>query len=405
MLKVLGESRHWPVRASPAVPADMRVSNLLRLLAELRQAEMLSRSDLARLTNLGVPTVHRLIQDLLAADLIVEIPAVQDSSVRGRPAVMYRLLDSGVLVAGVDFGNETTRFAIASASGRILVSRARRSARPRQSVVEGIAEEIERLVTEVGASPANLAAIGIGVAAVVDPVSGVLRNPPRHRYLQDLPLGQLLQQRLGCTAIVRQDDHFAAVAEASSAGTFPGANPLVVLEIGIGIGAAMLVDGVTVMGAGGRFGRIAGWPVSTPRRGMAKSTLGASLVASGLVEDYHRREGKGQVFDGESLFAAAAAGDTVADAVLAWAGREIAELVIRLQRFCDPAGIVFGGGFARGFATLEPHLRPHLPAEIVLAPSVLGENAVAIGAILAALPCTEAWVTQRLSALDAQIRS
>ena len=94
----------------------------------------------------------------------------------------------------------------------------------------------------------------------------------------------------------------------------------------------------------------------------------------------------------------AAAGDTVADAVLAWAGREIAETVIRLHRLCDPAGIVLGGGFARGFAALEQHLRPHLPAEIVLAPSVMGENAVALGAILAALPFVEAWVAQRLGA-------
>ncbi len=405
MLKTPDENGFWQMRASPAVPADMRVSNLLRLVAELRQADMLSRSDLARLTNLGVPTVHRLIQDLLAADLIVEIPAVQDSTVRGRPAVMYRLLDHGVLVAGVDFGNETTRFAIGSVSGRILISSTMRSSRLQRRLVDGIAEEIEQLIVALGANRANLAGLGVGVSAVVDPVSGVLRNPPKHRHLQDRPLGKMLQERLGCTTIVRQDDHFAAVAETSRAGTFPGANPLVVLEIGTGIGAAMIVEGVTVMGARGRFGRIAGWPVSTPRRGVAKSTLGTSLVASGLVEDYHRREGDGHVFDGESLFAAAAAGDTVADAVLAWAGREIAELVIRLHLLCDPAGIVLGGGFARGFATLEPHLRPHLPAEIVLAPSVLGENAVAMGAILATLPSTEAWISQRLSALDGQTRA
>ncbi len=397
-IQTLGSGRQ--TQTAPSVPADMRVSNLMRLLKELRQTEMLSRSDLARLTNLGIPTVHRLIQDLLAADLIEEIPAMQDSSLRGRPAVMYHLLDRGVLVAGVDVGNETTRFAIASASGRVLLSRTKRSARLLRRLAEGIAEEVEQLIAELGASRANLAGIGVGVAAVVDPVSGILRNPPQQRHLQDLPLGQLLQDRLGCAASIRQDDHFAAVAESSSAGTFPGANPLVVLEIGTGIGAAMIVDGVTVMGAHGRFGRIAGWPVSTPRRGVAKSTLGASLIASGLVEDYHRREGKGQVFDGLSLFTAAEAGDTVADAVLAWAGREIAELVIRLHRLCDPAGIVLGGGFARGFAVLEPHLRPHLPADIVLAPSILGEHAVALGAILAALPFAETWVSQRLSTLD-----
>jgi hypothetical protein len=45
----------------PAVPADMRISNSLRLLDVLRHAATLSRSDLARMVNLGMPTVHRLL--------------------------------------------------------------------------------------------------------------------------------------------------------------------------------------------------------------------------------------------------------------------------------------------------------------------------------------------------------
>ena len=158
MLKLSGEnpvqatSIKRPMQAPPAVPADMRVSNLLRLLGELRKADSLSRSDLARQTGLGIPTVHRLIHELVAADLVVEIPAVQDSSLKGRPAVMYRLLERGVLVAGVDVGNETTRFAVASASGHILASRTKPTSRLQRQLVEGIAEEIEQLLAEVGAT-------------------------------------------------------------------------------------------------------------------------------------------------------------------------------------------------------------------------------------------------------------
>jgi predicted NBD/HSP70 family sugar kinase len=396
----------------PAVPADMRVGNLLRILDEMRHAEALSRSDLARLTSLGVPTVHRLILDLVTLGLAEEIAPRQDAIQVGRPAVLYRLRDRGVLLAGVDIGNETSRFVIASPAGKIIASSAKRSEVIRRRLVEGIVEEIGALKQRAGVEPDTLAGIGIGVAAAVDPASGALQDPPRHRNWQGLRLGDLVEEQLGCPALVHQDDHFAAVAEGSSAGTFPGAQSLVVLEIGTGIGAAMMVDGVTMRGAHGRFGRIAGWPVSIPRRdvgrglgrGMAKSTLGASLVAGGLVEDYHRREGQGPVRDGVSLFRAAAEGDPVADAVLAWAGREIAELVIRLHRLCDPAGVVLGGGIARGFAIIEPHISPHLPADIVLAPSVLGENAVAIGAVLSLRPFAEAWVSRRLQQLDSNAR-
>jgi predicted NBD/HSP70 family sugar kinase len=384
----------------PAVPADMRISNSLRLLDALRHANTLSRSDLARIVNLGMPTVHRLVPDLLALGLVDEFPARQDGVQKGRPAVMYRLRDRGVLVAGVDVGNKTTRFAIASSAGKILTSSAHRTESIRRDLASGIANEIRFLASKLEVGLDLLAGIGVGVAAAVDPVSGTLQNPPRHHNWQGLELRKLLEQKLRCGTMVRQDDHLAALAEASSTGTFPGAQSVVVLEIGTGIGAAMVVDGVTMGGAHGRFGRIAGWPVITPRRGVSSSTLGASLTADGLVEDYRRRDGQSRVTDGLSLFRAADAGDEVADAVLAWAGREIAELIIRLHRFCDPSGIVLGGGLARGFATLEPHLRPHLPTGVVVAPSAIGESAVVVGGILSSIQYAEAWTKQRLNQLE-----
>lgn len=377
-------------------PADMRINNLLCVLSTLRQAETLSRSDLARLTNLGVPTVHRLIGELQACGLVEEIPARQDHGQKGRPAILYQANDSMALLAGVDFGNQMARFALATASGRVLATHSQGAAQLAPRLVDAIADIIGGLLASAGAKRARLAGIGVGVAAVVEPVSGILRSPPKHRHLNGLPLGQLLEAKLGCPAIVRQDDHFAAIAEASDVGTLPGAASIVVLEIGSGIGAAMIAGGVSVMGAAGKFGRIANWPVTTPRRGVARSTLGQSLVIGGLLDDYHRRGGDGHITDGESLFAAAAAGDLVADAVLAWAGREIAGIVIRLQLLCDPAAIVLGGGLARGFAILEPHLRPHLPAEIRLVPSKLGERTVVTGAILSAQPYIEPFVLRML---------
>ena len=380
----------------PAVPADMRLGNLLRVLDELRRSDTLSRSDLARLTTLGVPTVHRLVLDLQALGLVAEVPVDQDGRQKGRPAAMYRLDDTAVVVAGVDVGNETTRWALASLKGQILATQTKRTEHIRRHLVEGVTEELDRLLADLGVQQDKLAGVGIGVSAVVDPVSGVLRDPPQHTNWQGLDLGKLVSGRLGCKVAVRQDNHFAAIAEASSVGTFPGAQSIVVLEIGSGIGAAMVMDGVTMIGAKGRFGRIASWPVCIPRRGVARSTLGASLVASGLVDDYRRRGGKGQVYHGHSLFQAAHDGDEVADEVLAWAGREIAELIIRLFRLCDPSGIVLGGGLARGYVDLERHLLPHLPIEVVLATSVLGETAVMVGGILTAQPYAEAWVAQRL---------
>jgi predicted NBD/HSP70 family sugar kinase len=358
----------------------------------------MSRSDLARSTDLGVPTVHRLMSDLLDLGLVTECEQDGSRIKKGRPALTYRLRDGGVVVAGVDVGNGTTRFAVGSASGRILTSSRKPTGAIRNHLVAGIVNELEALLAQLGVEKDRLAGIGIGVSAVVDRHRGRLLDPPVHANWHGLELGALIEDHVGCRTLVRQDNHMAAIAEAGDSGTLPGADHLVLLEIGAGIGAAMMVHGEAITGAHGGFGRIASWPVTVQRPGVGRSTLGVSLVAGGLVEDYHRRHGVGAVTDGLSLFDAASAGDPAAISVVAWAGKEIAELAIRLHRLCDPVGVVLGGGLARGFDVLEPHLRPHLPMNVLLAPSVLGEGAVLIGSILSALGNLEAWLTQRVSA-------
>ena len=52
---------------STLVPADVRLANLLRIVQELRGADTLSRSEVARQVGMSLPTAHRLVADL--ADL------------------------------------------------------------------------------------------------------------------------------------------------------------------------------------------------------------------------------------------------------------------------------------------------------------------------------------------------
>lgn len=100
-----------------------RRENLLALLHELRHAETLARTELAGLTGLAVPTVHRLLAALLDGGLVAEEPATRATGGLGRPASLYRFNRSVASVAGVDVGNETTRVAVAAANGTIVGSR------------------------------------------------------------------------------------------------------------------------------------------------------------------------------------------------------------------------------------------------------------------------------------------
>jgi glucokinase len=392
-----------------SVPADVRLANLGRVVRELRSAGALSRAEVARRSGVSVATGHRLISDLADSGLVQQQPTTPGPAQLGRPPVVYRFRDDVALLAAADVGNETTRLAVTTLAGRTMASCSLSSDRLDDRLAATLADRFAELAAQAaaadGAADAGdaehpLAGAGIGIASAVD-ADGVLHAPPLHKSWDGLPLRESLAEQLGCQVSVAQDDHLSPVAESSDVGTFPGTSSLLVLEIGRGIGVGMTLDGVPVSGARQRFGRIAGWPVGIrPQRDrpLPGTTLGECLVAGGLVSQYYAAGGAPAVRDGAGLAAAARARDELAGAVFAWAAREIADLVVRLHLLCDPEAVVIGGGLARSYDLLEPAITAAARAHrIRVAPSVLGDQAVIAGAVLAANSLAQGWLTDRLA--------
>ena len=378
-------------KSTTSVPADVRLANLGRVVRELRSAGSLSRAEVACRSGVSVATGHRLISDLAESGLVQEQAFTSGPARRGRPPVVYRFRDDVALLAAADVGNETARLAVTTLAGQTLASCSLSSDRLDDRLAGTLAGRFAKLARQ-GA--------GIGIASAVD-ADGVLHAPPLHKSWDGLQVRESLAARLGCQVSVAQDDHLSPVAESSDAGTFPGTSSLLVLEIGRGIGVGMTIGGAPVPGARQRFGRIAGWPVSSqPGSGhpLCGSTLGECLVAGGLVSQYHAAGGARAVRDGAALAAAARAGDELAQAVFAWAAREIADLVVRLHLLCDPEAIVIGGGLARSYDLLEPAITAAArQRRLRVARSVLGDQAVIAGAVLAAGSLAEGWLTDRLA--------
>ena len=344
-----------PVR-STFVPADVRLANLVRIVQELRGAGSLSRSDVARQVGMSLPTAHRLVADLVDLGLVVQESPAPGYTRLGRPPVVYRFREDVGLLAGIDVGNETTRLAITTLSGRALASRSLPSSKlGRRRLPEMLAGIVAEMIASADPTLGGLAGVGIGIAARVD-AAGVLRNPPSHQAWDGLPLREPLSAELGCEVAVAQDDHLSPIAESSDRGTFPGASSLLVLEIGKGIGVGMTLDGVAVAGASGGFGRIAGLAADRARQRPGQDP--------GRVPGY-RRPGRpvpdqGRHRPGSRRRHAGRRGPRAATGRprWSWAGppsRSPTSLP-GLQHLCDPEAIVIGGGLARAHDLLDPVL-------------------------------------------------
>jgi predicted NBD/HSP70 family sugar kinase/DNA-binding transcriptional ArsR family regulator len=375
-----------------------RRENLLALLHELRHADAMTRTDLAQLTGLAIPTVHRLLAALLEGRLVVEEEATRATGGLGRPASLYRFDSSVASVAGVDVGNETTRVAVAAANGTITGSTSLPTAEIAENLAGGIVSSLTSLVSGLPLAPGPMVGLGVGMSASVHPATGRLARAPIHHGWDGLPLQAMLADRVSCPVVVEQDDHLSALAELSDRGTAPGAPSLVVVNYGRGIGAGVVVDGALIRGAHGRAGRIADWPASRPDA----RTLGQQLLPDAMTTRYRRQGGAGNVADGATLCQAARAGDLIARSVVDSAAAGIAEVFQRLAAAFDPQSMVLGGGFAGSFDLFDHAIKlamSTLPDPTSVTPSVIASEAVLLGGLIAADPFVEKWLAEQVSAL------
>ena len=377
-----------------SVPA-LRRSNLFELLRVLRGERTIARAELASATGMSVQTVHRLVDDLQRLGLV--LPAAVDEPgkpLRGRPTMHFRFAAESAFIAGIDVGGTTTRLALAHLDGQI-----RHFARvPTQEFGGSLTDGLFSALNELRArgDPIPLVGLGVGVPSVVD-ADGRLVKPWRMVEWAGEPLGESLTERVGCRVVVRQDNHLAAQAETSGGGTADGCRSAVVIELGSGIGAGAMVDGTMQIGSHGRFGRLMSWPCDMPA-GLEQvgSTLGDCLTDRGLLEQVRRRPSARQFDDTSALFAAAAAGEADATATVDWAARTFNRVLLQIVLLLDPEVVVVGGGVGRA---LEAS-RHGAVSEGIAAPvraSVLGDEAVVDGGLLAAQEAVDGWLNGCIS--------
>ncbi len=144
---------------------------------------------------------------------------------------------------GVDLGGTNMQIGVVDARGRV-VARAKRKTRaedPRAAVIDRIAEGIGEACAEAGLKPRQLGGVGIGAPGAVDPHAGVVLEAVNLRW-NDVPLAAILSKRLGVRVELDNDVNVAVFGE-HAAGAGRGADDLLGVWVGTGIGGGLILNG------------------------------------------------------------------------------------------------------------------------------------------------------------------
>ena len=246
--------RRRPLRPTRKVlPEHARAHHRSMVLQHLFHSGPRSRADLARATGLTRVTVSDLVSSLLAEGLVSELGVRAEGRV-GKPATLVGLRTDAHAIVAVDLADdERMHGAVLELSGTV---RERRSAHVQGLTGAAAVEALTALCRELAdASPLPVLGIGVGSPGVITPGGCVVQAPNRGWY--DLPLAARLTEDLGLPVHVANDANTAALGEFTYGDATGGG--LMVLTVGGGVGAGIVLDGALVHGdshAAGELGHV-----------------------------------------------------------------------------------------------------------------------------------------------------
>ena len=234
------------------LPEHGRSHNLSLVLQTLYSEGTHSRADLARATGLTRVTVSDLVAELIADSLVVEVGMSED--VRpGKPSTLLDINRTAFQIIGVDLSAfERFRGAVLDLDGNILSV----ADIPLDSCTgEAAVTKVESLITELLAkTTAPVLGIGIGSPGIVN-FEGVVLSAPNLGW-ERVELQALMLERFGKPVVVANDANVATLAEHS----FGAADAdMMLVKIGHGVGAGLLLGGHLLLGsrfASGEIGHV-----------------------------------------------------------------------------------------------------------------------------------------------------
>jgi predicted NBD/HSP70 family sugar kinase len=380
---------------------DVRRANRASLLADLFHGGRQSRQQLAATTALSQASVSNLVGEMIEEGLVEEAGLVGSDG--GRPRVLLQVKPGFRYAVGADVGEDRVLVELYDlAMNRLAAAKFRHDDDPRQ-VADQLLEGLAAVTAEAGVAPAEVLGLGVGVPGVVD--GGVVYS--QTTGWEAVPLGAMLAAGTDVPVFVENGAKTVGQAEMWF-GAGRGARHAIIILIGTGVGAAVVMDGRSYRGANSNAGE---WGHTTlvydgeecrcGARGCLEAYVGAGGITARLAAALN------EPADADLLLRTLASADAtpavgdVFDQISGYLGAGIADLI----NLFSPERIVIGGWAGLPLAErFLPRIRDAAARHALRRPYAqtridtcsLGPEAVAMGA--ATLPIAELLAGGGLSA-------
>lgn len=302
----------------------------------------LSRRDAARLTGLSAASVTKLVKPMISHGYLVE--NVREAGVPGRPQIPLQVDPGRHHAVGIKLMDGEIVGVVADLHAEVQSShRMKYDDTSPDGVVSVIDEMTGILLERSPVDRSRLLGIGIGLGGHVNGSTGVVVESPFLGW-RDVPLRQLVADRMRLPVVIENDVNTLAVAEQwfGAGSSFPS---FALVTIGVGVGCALVLDGQLwrgVSGAAGEFGHMVVDPdgpvCHCGKRGCLEAVVGDTAIAAAMSAAAGRR-----ITKVSQVVAQAHDGDPDARQVFTQAGVALGRAIAALLNLLNPPLVILSG--------------------------------------------------------------
>lgn len=295
---------------------------------------------------------------------------------------------------GMDIGGTKCAVVISERNGNTVKDKIRfetKVERGCKCVVDELISSANEIMQRNGITSDDVLACGVSCGGPLDCEKGIIMRPPNLPDWDNVPLADIVKEKLGIPCKIRNDADACALAEWQF-GAGKGTKNMIFLTFGTGMGAGLILDGRLYSGTCGTAGEVghmrldADGPVAYGKAGSFEGFCsGAGIAAMGkkMLSIYN---GTTLIpYDNvtaKTIADAAIKGDKLANAIYRRCGEKLGLGLSILIDILNPERIVIGSIFQRSGHLLADSMNEVIKKEALtvsaecceIVPAMLGDN-------------------------------
>ena len=290
------------------------------------------------------------------------------------------------LLLGIDIGGTNIKIALIDKKGRIKAKKTFPTAdfKGNRALIERITGETKKLLAEYGVVKKDIIGVGVGAPGAVDIRSGTVHYLTNVPDWSEVPLGNILKNKLGLLTFVDNDVNVMALGELFF-GSGIGAKNMLCVTLGTGVGGGLILEGRLYRGssyAAGEFGHvpinIAGPRCNCGSWACVEAYVGNNYIVRDVITQIKKGEktlikklvnGKLSKITPEIISRAARAGDRFAKEIWRDVGNKVGTGLAGVVNLLNVEKIVIGGGVAEAGKILFDSIKKTIAARAMKLPA------------------------------------